>query len=149
MSRNAVFPGSFDPFTIGHLALLKRAVLLFDKVTVAIGVNTQKKCFMSAEQRLATIMAATRGMATVDVLTYSGLTTDLCHELGANYIVRGVRNTTDFDYERTVADNNRLIAPDIETVLLIAEPQYAVISSTLVRELAAFGKDYSRYVVDV
>lgn len=145
--RIAVFPGSFDPFTIGHMALLKRTIDLFDRVVVAIGINTQKKCFWSPEDRLAAIKRATKNMGNVDVVTYSGLTTDLCHDLGARYIVRGVRNTTDFDYERTVADNNRLIAPDIETILLLAEPKYAAISSSLVRELAAFGKDYTKYIV--
>lgn len=144
--KTAIFPGSFDPFTIGHLALLKRIVPLFDKVYVAIGVNTQKRCFLSPEERLESIKTVIAEMPNVEVTTYSGLTVDLCHQLEAGYIVRGVRNSIDFEYERTVADNNRLISPDIETIILVAEPQYAAISSTLIRELAAFGKDYKQYL---
>lgn len=141
MNRIAVFPGSFDPITIGHVALLRRAVPLFDRIIVAVGINVAKRYAYPLDERLQRIRQAVAGMPTVDVTTYDTLTTDLCHQVGAQYILRGVRGNADFEYERTIADNNKLIAPDIETVFLIANPDMAVVSSSLVRELKAFGKD--------
>ena len=141
MNRTAIFPGSFDPMTIGHLALLRRATKLFDKVIVAVGINSDKKSFMPVEERLERIRRAVAEMENVEVTSYTGLTTDLCREVGAGYILRGVRNALDYEYERNIADINRHIAPEIETVLLFAEPEYAAISSSMVRELARFGKD--------
>lgn len=147
MSRIAIFPGSFDPMTIGHLALLKRATPLFDKIIVAIGVNTEKSGFYPIDQRVERIRKAVADMQQVEVETYSCLTTDFCHQKGAGYIMRGVRDSVDFAYEQKIADINRLIAPDIETVILLADQQYATISSSMVRELAAFGKDINKYIV--
>ncbi|MCR5193188.1 MAG: pantetheine-phosphate adenylyltransferase [Bacteroidales bacterium] len=147
MNRIAVFPGSFDPMTKGHLALLKKATLLFDKIIVAIGINTGKKCFLPIDERKERIINAVKGMPSVEVTTYDCLTTDLCHNIGAGFILRGIRDNSDFEYERKIADINRIIAPDIETVLLFAEPEMATISSTMVRELAAFGKDISEFIV--
>jgi pantetheine-phosphate adenylyltransferase len=147
MNRIAVFPGSFDPMTIGHLALLNKASLLFDKIVVAIGINTGKKSFLPIDERKQRIINAVKGMPSIEVTTYDCLTTDLCHNIGARFILRGIRDNSDFEYERKIADINRLIAPDIETVLLFADPEMATISSTMVRELAAFGKDISKYIV--
>ena len=147
MSRIAVFPGSFDPMTIGHLALLRRALPLFDSIIVAVGVNIGKKGFMPVDERVERIRKAVSTMPQVDVVTYSCLTTDLCRQQGAQYILRGVRDAADFAYEQRIADINRLLAPDIETVILLADPAMAVISSSMVRELAAFGKDVSKYLV--
>ncbi len=147
MSRIAIFPGSFDPMTIGHLALLKRATPLFDKIIVAIGVNTEKSGFYPINQRVERIRKAVADMPQVEVETYSCLTTDFCRQKGAGYILRGVRDSVDFAYEQKIADINRLIAPDIETVILLADQQYATISSSMVRELAAFGKDINKYIV--
>lgn len=147
MSRIAVFPGSFDPMTIGHLALLQRALPLFDSIIVAVGVNIGKKGFMPVDERVERIRKAVSTMPQVDVVTYSCLTTDLCRQQGAQYILRGVRDAADFAYEQRIADINRLLAPDIETVILLADPAMAVISSSMVRELAAFGKDVSKYLV--
>ena len=147
MSRLAVFPGSFDPMTIGHLALLRRALPLFDSIIVAVGVNIGKKGFMPVDERVERIRKAVSTMPQVDVVTYSCLTTDLCRQQGAQYILRGVRDAADFAYEQRIADINRLLAPDIETVILLADPAMAVISSSMVRELAAFGKDVSKYLV--
>jgi len=146
MSRIAVFPGSFDPMTIGHLALLRRALPLFDSIIVAVGVNIDKKSFLPVDERVERIRKAVSTMPQVDVVTYSCLTTDLCHQRGAQYILRGVRDAADFAYEQRIADINRLLAPDIETVILLADPAMAVISSSMVRELAAFGKDISQYL---
>lgn len=147
MSRTAIFPGSFDPMTTGHLALLERALPLFDRIIVAVGVNTGKQGFLPVDERLERIRRAVAQMPQVEVLTYSCLTTDLCRQTGAQFILRGVRDAADFAYEQKIADINRLVAPDIETVLLLADPATAVISSSMVRELAAFGKDVSKYVV--
>ena len=147
MSRIAIFPGSFDPMTIGHLALLKRATPLFDKIIVAIGVNTEKSGFYPIDQRVERIRKAVADMPQVEVETYSCLTTDFCRQKGAGYILRGVRDSVDFAYEQKIADINRLIAPDIETVILLADQQYVTISSSMVRELAAFGKDINKYIV--
>lgn len=146
MSRIAVFPGSFDPMTTGHLALLRRALPLFDRIVVAVGINTEKKGFMPVDERVEHIRMAVAAMPKVEVTTYSCLTTDLCRQLGASYILRGVRDAADFAYEQRVADINRLIAPDIETVILLADPSTAIISSSMVRELAAFGKDINKYL---
>lgn len=147
MPRTAIFPGSFDPMTTGHLALLERALPLFDRIIVAVGVNTGKQGFLPVDERLERIRRAVAQMPQVEVLTYSCLTTDLCRQTGAQFILRGVRDAADFAYEQKIADINRLVAPDIETILLLADPATAVISSSMVRELAAFGKDVSKYVV--
>ena len=133
--------------TIGHLALLQRALPLFDSIIVAVGVNIGKKGFMPVDERVERIRKAVSTMPQVDVVTYSCLTTDLCRQQGAQYILRGVRDAADFAYEQRIADINRLLAPDIETVILLADPAMAVISSSMVRELAAFGKDVSKYLV--
>lgn len=146
MSRIAVFPGSFDPMTTGHLALLRRALPLFDRIVVAVGINTEKKGFMPVDERVEHIRMAVAAMPKVEVTTYSCLTTDLCRQLGASFILRGVRDVADFAYEQKIADINRLIAPDIETVILLADPSAAIISSSMVRELAAFGKDINKYL---
>lgn len=146
MSRIAVFPGSFDPMTTGHLALLRRALPLFDRIVVAVGINTEKKGFMPVDERVERIRMAVAAMPKVEVTTYSCLTTDLCRQLGASFILRGVRDAADFAYEQKIADINRLIAPDIETVILLADPSTAIISSSMVRELAAFGKDINKYL---
>lgn len=147
MSKTAIFPGSFDPMTTGHLALLKRALPLFDRIIIAVGVNLDKKSFHPIDQRLERIRKAVADMPQVEVDTYDCLTTDFCRQKGAGYILRGVRDSTDFAYEQKIADINRLIAPDIDTVILLADPQNAVISSSMVRELASFGKDINKYIV--
>lgn len=142
-SRIAVFPGSFDPMTIGHLELLRQAAPLFDKIIVAIGTNTEKKSFFPLEQRMERIEAAVSTLPNVEVATYSTLTTDFCKVRGARFMLRGLRSTVDFEYERNIAEINRMVAPDIETVFLLADPRYAAVSSSMVRELMAFGKDAS------
>ena len=146
MNRIAVFPGSFDPMTTGHLALLERALPLFDRIIIAIGLNREKQCSFPLEERLQRIRHAIAKIPQAEVQTYEGLTTDFCHQMGARFLLRGIRNLSDFEYERTVADNNRILAPDIETILLFASPEYAVISSSLVRELHAFGHDITPYL---
>lgn len=130
----ALFPGSFDPFTTGHEAILRRVLPLFDKVVVAVGVNSDKKYMFTVEERMARIREMLNDCPTVEVTSYSGMTIDLCHRLGAKVIIRGIRTAKDFDYEQTIAAVNRLQDPSIETLLLLADPEHVDISSTLERE---------------
>ena len=142
MSRVALFPGSFDPFTRGHQAIVERALPLFDKLVIAIGVNRAKKGWMPVEERLAQLKALYADEPRVEVVAYETLTMDLAREYGAKYVLRGVRSMADFEYERTIADANRKIG-GLETIFLISDADTAHISSSLVRELAAFGHDVS------
>ena len=130
----ALFPGSFDPFTTGHEAILRRVLPLFDKVVVAVGVNSDKKYMFTVEERMARIREMLNDCPTVEVTSYSGMTVDLCHRLGAKVIIRGIRTAKDFDYEQTIAAVNRLQDPSIETLLLLADPEHVDSSSTLERE---------------
>ena len=136
----AVFAGSFDPITIGHVELVRRATALFEHIVVAVGTNSDKRCMFDAEERLRRTQKAFEGMPTVECIAYEGLTTDLCRKVGAKVLLRGVRDMLDFEYERRVAEVNRHLAPDIETVLLTATGDTAAISSTMVRELLLHNK---------
>ncbi len=140
--RVALFPGSFDPFTRGHQAIVERALPLFDKLVIAIGVNRAKKGWMPVEERLAQLKALYADEPRVEVIAYETLTMDLAKEYDAKYVLRGVRSMADFEYERTIADANRKIG-GLETIFLISDADTAHISSSLVRELAAFGHDVS------
>ena len=143
--RTAIFPGTFDPFTIGHDALVRRALSLVDNIYIAIGINTGKRTMLSLEERMERITALYKDELRIHVVSYEGLTTDFAQSIGAKFIIRGVRSAIDFEYERNIADVNRMLT-GIDTVLLISEPQYAAISSSMVRELAHFGKDISPYL---
>lgn len=134
MAVLALFPGSFDPFTRGHEAILRRVAPLFDKVVVAVGVNSEKQYMFTVEERMERIREMLNDCPTVDVTSYSGMTIDLCHQLGAKVIIRGIRTAKDLQYEQTVAAVNRLQDPSIETLLLMADPEHVDISSTLERE---------------
>lgn len=134
MAVLALFPGSFDPFTKGHEAILRRVLPLFDKVVVAVGVNTEKHCMFSAEERMERIREAMKDCPTVEVTSYSGMTIDLCHQLGAKVIIRGIRTAADFEYEQLIASVNRAQDPSIETLLVMADAEHQNISSTLERE---------------
>ena len=118
MASIAIFPGSFDPFTSGHLNILTRALTIFDEVIVAVGVNQAKKGFFSMEQRQDIIAQATKDLEGVRIISYDCLTVDLCRQLGVRHIVRGVRNMTDFDNEQAVADANRHLAPEVDTIII-------------------------------
>ncbi len=133
--RTAIFPGSFDPFTIGHYDVLESALQLFDKVIVAVGYNSSKKGFFSPETRIEIIKQAVADMPNVEVCTYSGLTIDLCHKLGVNNIIRGLRTTTDFEMESVIAQANKKMAPDVSTVFIPACQEFSFISSTVVRDI--------------
>ena len=145
MIRVALYPGTFDPFTIGHLSIVERALTLFDKVIIAVGHNDSKRSFQSVEERLDHIRRATAELSRVEVIKYDGLTVDCAREVGANFILRGVRTVADYEYERNLAYANRNIS-GIETVLLYTLPEHAYISSTLVRDLRRNGYDTSQYI---
>lgn len=144
--RTALFPGSFDPFTAGHLNILKRALTMFDEVVVAIGENIDKRGFFNTEKRIDIILQATRGMDGVRVIKYDNLTIDTCKELGIRHIVRGVRNMIDFETERSIADANRKLAPEIETIIIPTAQEFAHISSTAVRDILKHHGDTSLFV---
>ena len=141
----AIFPGTFDPFTIGHDALVRRALNIVDELYIAIGINTEKRTMLSLEERMERIATLYKDEPRIHVVSYEGLTTDFAQSIGAQFIVRGVRGAIDFEYERNIADVNRMLT-GIDTLLLISEPQYAAISSSMVRELAHFGKDIRSYL---
>lgn len=144
--RKALFPGSFDPFTSGHLNILTRALTMFDEVVVAVGVNQDKRGFFRVDQRLDIIAQATRGMEGVSVIQYDGLTVDICREMGIRHIVRGVRNMTDFDNEQAIADANRHLAPKIETIIIPTSQEYSHISSSAVRDVVRHHGDLSQFI---
>ena len=146
MKTKALFPGSFDPFTSGHLNILKRALTMFDEVTVAIGVNIDKRGFFPTEMKMDIIREATRGLEGVDVIFYDNLTVDACRSLGIRHIVRGVRNMIDFETERSIADANRKLAPEIETIIIPTAQEYAHISSTAVRDILKHHGDTSMFI---
>ncbi|MEZ4884253.1 MAG: pantetheine-phosphate adenylyltransferase [Chitinophagales bacterium] len=146
MSKIAVFPGSFDPITKGHLDILQRAVPLFDEVIVAIGINSQKKYLFSLEQRLAFIEATFEDEPKVKTATYEGLTVEFCKNIGAKYLVRGLRSNLDFEYEKPIAQLNNDLYPDMETIFLISQPQYGHISSTIIREIYKNDGDISQFL---
>lgn len=143
--RTAIFPGTFDPFTIGHDALVRRALQFVDELYIAIGINTAKQTMFTLEERIERIATLYKDELRIHVVSYEGLTTDLAQSTRAQFIIRGVRSTIDFEYERNIADVNRMLT-GIDTLLLISEPQYAAISSSVVRELAHFGKEISNYL---
>ncbi len=143
--KTAIFPGSFDPFTIGHADIVTRALPLFDKIIIAIGVNIQKQPLFPLEERINQINRAFGNEPKVEVISYNGLTADLAKEHNATSILRGVRCVADFEYERNMAEANKAIT-GIETILLYTSPQYAYISSTLVRDLYTHGKDITAFL---
>jgi pantetheine-phosphate adenylyltransferase len=130
----ALFPGSFDPFTAGHEAIARRIAPLFDRLVVAVGVNSEKSYMFSVEERVQRIRRTLADLPQVEVLSYSGMTIDLCHEVGAQCIVRGIRTAADFEYEQLVASVNRRQDPSVETLLVMADADHVNISSTLERE---------------
>lgn len=146
MKKIAVFPGSFDPITTGHLELINRALPLFDEIVVAIGVNTKKKYLFSLEQRLNWLEKVFDNEPKVKVAHYEGLTVRFCKEINANFMLRGLRNASDFDYEKTISQLNATIGDGLETVFLISSPLYSHVSSTIVREIIRAGGDASQFL---
>ena len=143
-----IFTGSFDPFTVGHDDILRRALPLFSRIVIGVGVNERKQYMLSAEERCAAIRRIYEGEAKIEVKTYSDLTVDFARREGAAYIIKGVRSIKDFEYEREQADINRQLS-GVETLLLYSDPRYSSVSSSMVRELIHFGQDVSRYLPKV
>jgi len=143
--KTALFPGSFDPFSIGHKNIVERGLCLFDKIIIGIGRNIKKKSLYTEEERQKQIELIFINSPQISVKIYDTLTVDFAKEVGAEFILRGVRTTQDFEYEQKIAEANRILT-GIETVVLFAEPEKKEISSSLIRELKAFGKDVSDYL---
>lgn len=148
MQRIALFPGTFDPVTLGHTDIINRALPLFDKLYIGIGRNVNKKPMFSEEQRLKWINNIYKDNSKIEAVVYEGLTVDCCKKVGANFILRGIRYVNDFEYEKAIADMNRSIADNIETVFLTCLPQYTSIASTLVRDVYNNGGDVSKFLPD-
>ena len=143
--RIAIFPGSFDPFTIGHENIVGRALELFDTIIIGVGVNEMKRTLFSSNERVEKIRSLYEKEPRVEVKAYSCLTADFAKEMGAKYILRGIRSVKDFEYERDIAMMNEHLA-GIETILLFTKAEYACVSSSVVRELISFGKDVSHFL---
>ena len=143
----AVFPGSFDPITLGHYDIIKRGISLFDKIIVAIGVNAEKKYMFTLEERLGFIRESFKDEPKIEVITYEGLTIDLCKKVGAKFILRGLRNPADFEFEKAIAHTNRQLSK-IETVFLLTAAKTSYISSSIVRDVLRNGGDYTILVPD-
>lgn len=146
MQRICLFPGTFDPITMGHVDIIHRAVSLFDKLVIGIGINSSKAPMFSIEQRQNWMKEIFKDEPRIDVIAYEGLTVDCCKKIGANYILRGIRYVSDFEYEKAIADMNRMLVPTIETIFLTCSPQYSTISSTLVRDVIRNGGNVSMFV---
>lgn len=145
----AVFPGSFDPITLGHIDLVRRAVPLFSRIIVAVGVNNQKSTLFPLERRLSWLREVFKDDIKVEVAYFEGLTVRFCEERNAHYLIRGLRNASDFDYEKTISQLNTIIGKDIETIFLISQPEFSHISSTIVREIIKGKGNVSPFVPDV
>jgi len=146
MDRIAVFPGSFDPFTIGHESIVRRALNLFDRIIIAIGVNTNKVDFFPLEKRMQWIKEVFEYEEKVSVMSYAGLTVDFCRQQNARFIIRGLRTSSDFEYERSIAQVNRAMADEIETIFILTLPEHTAITSTLVRDILRHGGDASKFL---
>ncbi len=146
MSRICLFPGTFDPITLGHTDIINRALPLFDKVFIGIGRNANKVPMFSEEQRLQWIKDLYADEPKVDAVVYEGLTVECCKKVGANFILRGIRYVNDFEYEKAIADMNRSINGHIETIFLTCLPQYTSVASTLVRDVLKNGGDVSQFL---
>ena len=143
--KRALFPGTFDPFTLGHHSIVKRALAFMDEVVIGIGINENKQCLMSVDKRVESIRKLYAGEPRVKVMAYCGLTVDFAQEQDAGFIVRGIRTVKDFEYEEGIADINRRLN-GIETIFLFTEPELTSVSSSVVRELLHYGKDVSMFL---
>ena len=146
MQRICLFPGTFDPITKGHVDVIERAVSLFDKLIIGIGINSSKQPMFSIEQRCNWMREIFKNEPRIEVAGYEGLTIDYCKKINAHYILRGIRYISDFEYEKAIADMNRMLAPDIETLVLTCSPEYSTISSTLVRDVIRNNGNVSLFV---
>lgn len=146
MQKIAIFPGSFDPFTIGHESVVRRAIPMFDKIIIMIGFNTKKKSFFPVDKRQRWIAQVFEDQSSVEVRTHEGLTVDFARQVNANYILRGLRTSADFEYERAIAQMNKKLFPQIETVFLLTMPEHTPINSSIVRDIILHGGDASMFI---
>jgi pantetheine-phosphate adenylyltransferase len=146
MARIAVFPGSFDPVTRGHESIIRRALPLFNKLIIAVGDNSGKQSFFPLEKRLEWLKELFAGDSDIEITNYTGLTVDFCRSRKAKYILRGLRTAADFEFERSIGQMNKLMVPDIETVFLLCEPEFAALSSSIVRDIVRHGGDVRQFV---
>ena len=146
MKKIALFPGSFDPITVAHIDILKRALPLFDEVVVGIGLNNTKQGFISNEKKEEMLQWVFQHEPKMKVATYEGLTVEYWKQIGAQYMIRGIRSASDFEYEKAISQMNQSMHPDIESVFIISRPGYSAISSTIVRDILRNGGDISQFV---
>ena len=146
MKRTAVFPGSFDPFTIGHEGIVKRALTMFDEIIIAVGANALKKSYYSVGTRKKMISAIFKNEPKVKVDHYEGLTVDYCRSHSAGFILRGLRTAADFEFERAIAQVNKAMTPEVESVFLLTVPEHSMINSSIVRDIIRSGGDASKFV---
>jgi len=149
MQKICVFPGTFDPITLGHVDVIKRALPMFDKIIVAIGINSSKGPMFSPEQRKSWIEEIFKGEDKISAAVFEGLTVNFCKEVGAHHILRGIRYVSVFEYEKTIADANRTLDLSIETVFLTCEPKYTSVASTIVRDIIRNGGDASLFLPEL
>lgn len=144
--RIAVFPGSFDPITTGHVDIVERALPLFDKIIVAIGINSSKSYLYSLDQRKKWLEDVFRGNGKIEIGSFEGLTAEYCKKVNAKFLLRGIRNAADFDYEKTISQVNNIVGDNLETVFLISQPRLSHVSSSIVREIIKGGGDVSMFL---
>jgi pantetheine-phosphate adenylyltransferase len=147
--RICLFPGTFDPLTLGHVDIINRSLNLFDKIVVGVGMNASKAPMFSGEQRLQWISEIYKNEPKVEGALYEGLTVNFCRKIGARFILRGIRYVSDFEYEKTIADANRTLDNNIETIFLTGEPKYTSVASTIVRDIIRNGGDASQFLPEV
>jgi pantetheine-phosphate adenylyltransferase len=147
--RIALFPGTFDPLTLGHTDIIDRALPLFDKLYIGIGRNDKKQPMFTEQQRLEWIHTIYQGNDHVEAIIYDGLTVDCCKKIGANFVLRGIRYVNDFEYEKAIADMNRSLSNNIETIFLTCLPKYTSVASTLVRDVIKYGGDVSAFLPQI
>ncbi|GAB1450506.1 pantetheine-phosphate adenylyltransferase [Draconibacterium sp.] len=146
MQKIAIFPGSFDPFTVGHESVVNRAISMFDKIIIMIGYNANKKSFFPIEKRMKWINQIFKDVDKIEVQLHDGLTVDFCKEVGARYILRGLRTSADFEYERAIAQINKKMHPEIETVFLLTLPEHTPVNATIIRDIVFHGGDASQFL---
>ena len=146
MQKIAIFPGSFDPFHVGHESIVRRSIPLFDKIIIMIGFNANKKSFFPIEKRMEWINQVFKDVEKVEVRLHDGLTVDFCKEVGARYILRGLRTSADFEYERAIAQVNKKMHPEIETVFMLTLPEHTPINATIIRDIVFHGGDASIFL---
>jgi len=149
MMKSAVFPGSFDPITRGHESVIRRALSLFDEIYIAVGVNAEKKSYFTIEQRLEFIRQVFADAPNIKVVQYHGLTVEFCKKVNARYLLRGLRTSADFEFERSIGQINKKLYPEIETVFFLTDPQYTSLNSSIVRDILRNGGDVSQFVPEV